>query len=330
MTQPLEAVGGSDDTTVIAAEPTLEDRFAAFGNDEDEDEEPAEPRQPEDAAEPDASLLEAEAAEAVEAEDAKPIAPPVSLTAEEKDAFKTWPREAQEAISRRVGELEKGLHSKAQEASKARQAVEQQAVEVIQQLNAQRVQQLEALLPGIPDEPSAHLQIQDPVAYADRIEARRWAINQHNQAMHAIEAIQQQSRQMDQYALDTQQRETEAALREQFPEYLDNVKGAELRTKLGSTALAMGYSPDQLNDVTAQDILAMRLASEWKAKADKFDTLMSKQMANVRGAKDLPKISRPGASQGKGAAQQQRYQSDRQAMQRGDNDAAKRVFSQFL
>ena len=57
-----------------------------------------------------------------------PIAPPVSLTAEEKSKFASLPRDAQEIISRRVGELERGFQTKAQEAAQARSQVEREAL----------------------------------------------------------------------------------------------------------------------------------------------------------------------------------------------------------
>jgi hypothetical protein len=44
----------------------------------------------------------------------------------------------------------------------------------------------------------------------------------------------------------------------------------------------------------------------------------------------MPKVSKPGVAQGKGQIANQRYTADRQAMQRGDADAAKRVFSNFI
>jgi hypothetical protein len=44
----------------------------------------------------------------------------------------------------------------------------------------------------------------------------------------------------------------------------------------------------------------------------------------------MPRVSKPGVAQGKGAVANQRYTADRQAMKSGDQDAAARVFSRFL
>lgn len=333
MTQPAEAVGGANDT-VVAAEPTIEDRFSAITGEEQElpEEEEADGDEPTvELTEEDVAELEAEGAEGEEPTgDDKPIQPPVSLTAEEKEAFKTWPREAQEAISRRVGELEKGFQSKAQEAAQTRFQVEQQALGHIQQLNTTYLQQLQTMLPQVPDEPSAHLQVEDPYAYADQMEARKWAIAQHNQIMQQIQSVGQQQGAMENAVKAQSAAIFSSTLQEHFPEFLDPEKGPELRTRLGSTAIELGYSSDQLTNADAQDVLAMKKASEWKAKADKLDTLMAKQMEKVREAKKLPRVSRPGVAQGRGVAENQRYATDRQAMRGGDRDAAARVFGKFL
>lgn len=332
MTQPEMAVGGDHNDTVVAAEPTIEDRFAALSdNPEDEtpDDQPQGDIAPEDAAALEAEVAEAELEEADLSEDLPPIEPPVSLTAEEKEAFKNLPREAQEFTARRIGELEKGLHAKAQEAKTAQQKVEQDAREKIAQVNAVHVQALQAMLPEIPARPDPRLQPGNPEAYANQLAQHEWAVAQHQQAQQLIQHVSAQQEAAERAAAQQEASENEAVLREQFPEYFGE-NAAELERSLRSTATLLGYSEDQLAHVNAQDVLAMRQASEWKAKADKFDTLMAKQMEKVREAKKLPKVSRPGVPQGKGAVANQRYEADRQAMRSGDQDAAARVFGRFL
>jgi hypothetical protein len=330
MTQPTEAVGGAtSNDTVIAAEPTIEDRFAALSGEEQDHDEAASVDEPSEEDPP--IVADSEAEPEAEETDLPPIQPPTSLTAEEKEAFKNWPRDAQEAMTRRVGELEKGYHTKAQEAARTRAAVEQQAVAQITQIQDTHIQHLTALLPAIPERPSPRLQIEDPYAYADQMEAHDWALAQHQQAQQVIQQIEAQRGQLQQAAEVQERQQAVQMLQEAFPEYLDQGQaGAELRTKLGSTALALGYSQDQLGSVSGQDILAMRTAHDWKEKADKYDALISKQMEKVREAKKLPPVSRPGAAQPKGAAANQRYMADREAMRKGDRDATARVFDRFL
>lgn len=331
MTQlPEGAVGGADNA-VVAAEPTLEERFAAHANgDVTEEDEPQGDLPSEDDAALEAEVTDEDLAEAeIDEADLPPIEPPVSLNAEEKEAFKTWPREAQEAISRRVGELEKGLHSKAQEAKTETAKVEQAARERIAQERNVHLQSLQALLPQIPARPDPRLQITDQVGYANQLANHEWAVAQHQQAQQLVQHIVAQQEADERSAAQQEAKENEAILRDKFPEYFGE-KAAELEKTLRSTASFLGYTDDQLAHVNAQDVLAMKAVSELKAKADKFDTLMAKQMERVREAKKLPRISKPGTPQGRGVVQGQRMEADRKAMRAGDEDATVRVFGRHL
>jgi hypothetical protein len=327
MTQQDTAVGGSNDT-VVAAEPTLEDRFAAFGEDQQDEEEPVAAEDGGDGNDP-PEPPENDDAEDEPGEDPA-IDPPVSWTAEEKEEFKSLPRALQETLTRREAEREKFVQSKAQEAAKTRLIVEQQAAEWRTTKLQADARLLQDMLPQVPEKPSPRLQLEDAYAYADQMEAYEWSIAQHNAIVQRHQEIQAELGQM-QVTMKTQQSQLdEQTLRTQFPEFLDAEKGPELKKALASTALALGYSDDQLAHVDAQDVHAMKTASEWKAKADKFDTLMAKQMQTVRDAKALPKVSRPGAPVARGAVANQRYQADREAMRNGDRDAGARVFKNFI
>lgn len=322
MTQPEEAVGGTDEP-IIAAEPTIEDRFSAI--EEPKDDEDAPEAQAEEAPE----LTEEDVAEDGEAED-PPIAPPASLTAEEKEQFKKLPREAQEFTARRIGELEKGFHSKAQEAAHAEARAHAEAAESFKTVATTFAQQLGALRVPLPDKPSHQLQADDPYAYAEAMDAyeRSAAHNQWiEQQLGKVTQHIQQVRAADHQRMQV---ETLQVLQTDFPEYLDDAKGPEIRQKLGSTALALGYSAEHIAGADHADIKAMRLATDWRIKAEKYDNLMAKKMEKVREAKGLPKVSRPGTAQGPGAAANQRYSADRAAMKGGDRDAATRVFGRFL
>lgn len=327
MTQPLEAVGGAtNDDPVVAAEPTLEDRFAALAEEPQDEPQPSEEESP---PEEDAPTNDEPEAEDVSDDALPPIQAPVSWTAEEKEEFSQLPRALQETLSRREVEREKFVQSKAQEAKQARAAVMQQAAAEIETAQNLHIQQLQALLPEVPPRPPARLQVEDPYAYADQLELHEWALAQHQQVQQVRQHIAGHQKQMNDAVKAEQAQLSAALLKEQFPEFLDETKGPELKQALLSTARALGYSDDQLAQTDAQDVLAMRQAHEWKAKADKYDALVAKKMENVRAAKTLPKVSRPGTPQ-RGVVANERYQADRQAMRSGDRDAGARVFSKFL
>lgn len=328
MAHPEGEVGVANNEAVAA--PTLEDRFtAAFGDDPPEEQADDPDEQPQGDApesdtgdEPDLGEVEIDDA------DLPAIEPPISLNAEEKEAFKTWPREAQEAISRRVGELEKGLHTKAQEAKAEQQKVEQAAAERIAQVQNVHVQALTAMLPDIPARPDPRLQPRDPDGYANQLAQHEWAVAQHQQAQQLIQHVQAQQEAAARAAAQQEAASNEAILRDKFPDYFGE-KHAELEQQLLSTARILGYTDDQLAQADATDVLAMRRVSQAFEKEAKYDTLIAKQMAKVREAKTLPKVSRPGVPQGQRAAEGQRWQADRQAMREGNKDAALRIFAKL-
>jgi len=325
-----------------ADSPSLDDRFAAFAAELDDDKR-KQPDQPE-GEEAEDLPLEAEGDEAElpegedtgdepEAEQAPAIKPPASWTAEEKAAFAELPRHLQETVSRREAERDKALYAKTQEAARVRGEVEQQAIAELQTYAQRQVQNLQALsgiLPQIPERPPASLQLTDPIAWAEQSDYHDWAVAQH-------QAVQQQMIEAQAIAERSQQEHAQrlyahnvAILQAEFPEYLDPVQGVQHRTALGNLATELGFSQDDLAEPTARDITALRKVADWKAKADKFDKLMTSRMEGVRAAKNAPKVSRPGSSAGRQTMGAQRLKADREAMRRGDVDAADRVFGRFV
>jgi hypothetical protein len=338
MTQQTQgdAVGGASNT-VVAAEPTIIDRFAAVAGQAEE------PKKPED--NPDAPPSgdappeltaddvpdEAGADDAGDPADELPaIKPPVSWTAEEQEEFKNLPPKLQEAVTRREAEREKFVQSKAQEAKQARAAVEREAVTYVQQLQHGHIQALNSLQVQVPARPSYALQAEDPYAFAEQMDAHERAVTYNQYVAQQVQSARQQVEHVMGTARAIESQQTHELLQQHFPEYLDSTKGPDLRTKLGATATELGYTDEQLANVDGKDILAMRKANEWREDSIKYRKLMAQKMEQVRSAKDLPRVSRPGTSQGRGAAEGQRYQADRQAMRDGDKDAAARVFAKFL
>ncbi len=51
-----------------------------------------------------------------------------------------------------------------------------------------------------------------------------------------------------------------------------------------------------MGQANATDILALRAAAEWKAKADRYDALQSGKPAAMRAARAAPRASRPGVT----------------------------------
>lgn len=340
MTQQTQgdAVGGASDT-VVAAEPTIEDRLSAAIDEQAE--QPT--KKPEEAEAPAAEVPEdltvEDVAEAGEAEGTdegaeKPIAPPVSWTAEEKAAFAELPPAAQKAVARREAERETFLQTKAQEAKQTRETVEREALQLVQQVHTNNIQALEAMKVQVPEKPGYQLQVDDPDAWAyymqqhDNAVAHNDYVEQHiaGAQMHLAQIGQRQAQYQQQIA-HQKAAEMRTVLTEKWPEFLHPETGPKLQQELGSIATDLGYRLDQAD---ANDILAMQKVATYKSKADKYDALMAQKMERVRQAKDLPKVSRPGAAQPQGAAANARYQADREAMKSGDMQAAARAVARHI
>lgn len=326
MTQPEEAVGGSDEP-IIAAEPTLEDRFASVS----EEENPEDGK--DEAEEAETELTEEDVAEEGEEGDDEslpPITPPVSWTGENKEKFAQLPRDVQEYIAQRETEREKFVQSKAQEAKFAEARVHAQVSEQFKSVATTFAQQLGALRVPLPDRPSHQLQADDPYTYAEQMDAYERAVAHNHWIEQQVGTVAAQLRQAQAADHHRDQAITLTVLQNDFPEYLDAEKGPEIRQRLGSTAQLLGYTAEQIAAADHHDIKAMKLATDWRDKAERYDKLMAKKMEKVREAKTMPKVSRPGTATGKGVVASQRYTADRDAMRKGDRDAAARVFGKFL
>lgn len=320
--------------TQSSAGPSLEDRFAALGGDSPlagiDEEGPNEEPSPGPGAEDLERAEETDRDPAGDEAAAPAIAPPISWPQAEKEVFATLPRAVQEVLSRREAERERFVQAKSQEARSARSAVEREALTAFQQLQARYADQLahfEAQL-EVP-EPDPRLIAEDPALYAARLEQHRHYAAQRHEAQQLLAQAQAQAAFAEQEIAAREQDETRAVLAGAFPEYLDAQSGPKLREELGSTALELGYTPEQLAQVDHVDILAMRKANEWRSDALKYRALMASRMETVRAARDMPRVSRPGSG-GRGAAESQRYAQDRQKMRDGDKDAAVRTFARFL
>jgi hypothetical protein len=250
----------------------------------------------------------ADGADGAEAAD-RAIDPPVSWTAEEKEKFKALPREVQETVARRETERERFVQAKANEAAQARQHAEREAMAEVARVSTAYAEQFGHFLPQIPERPSYQLQIANPIEFAEQMDAHERAVAQHDFVQQQIGQARHQAAQAEQMLRAHAQQQFHQILATEYPEFLHPTEGPKLREQLGSIALELGFPAKNLADVDASDVLAMKRAADWKAKADRYDALMAQKMEKVREAKTLPRLSRPGSAQ-------PRAQSGAQAVER--------------
>jgi hypothetical protein len=325
MTQPIEAVGG-DDQHVVAAELTPEDRLnAAFddpANQKEDEDEPEDGEQP--SVEDDLEIEEG-------ADDLPPIDAPVSWDAEAKERFSKLPREDQEYLAKRESERERFLQTKSQEATRARQEAEQAAIQQLAQVEAGYAQHFQSLAEQLqPQRPNPALLQHDPQAFYAMQADYEAKVAQQQQLQQQAQTYAQQAHARAMQMEQANHAEQHRAIVEHFPEYADPTTGPELQRKLTAVAKELGYPDELIGQARASDILAMRKAADWKAKAEKFDALQAKKMEKVRAAKDLPRVAKPGSAQAPGAARQNQYAQDRELLRQGDPGATQRVLDSFF
>lgn len=302
MTQPTEAVGG--EPTAPAADAS--DPFMDIANEMlgEEEEEPAEPEgeEPEIGEEAD-DEPEPEA----EVDELPPIEAPVSWDAEAKAKFAELPRDTQEYLAKREGERERFVQQKSQEAARAKQESERAAYQQLAEIERGYAQHIESLASQFTvREPDMALLAENPALYAQQARAYQNAQAQQQQLQRQAQELAEQARQRDAYAEQQYHAQQQQILVESFPEYLDPTTGPKLQQELSAVAREMGYSPELIAQARADDILAMKAAADWRAKAQKYDALMSQKMAKVRSAKGLPKVATPGVAQGSEQSRQAR------------------------
>jgi len=303
-TQPEQAVGNEATAPAAAASNPFED-IAAEMLGEEQEEEPA-PQTEGD--EPETEQAEADADDLDDEDEAEaglpPIEPPHSLNAEDKEAFKKLPREAQEFTARRIGEMEKGFNTKAQEAAQAKEAARTEALQFATQLKAEAAQRLSEYAKMFEVRPpDAALFRTNPDAYAQQLEAYQYATVQREQAQREAEQARGEQAQyqtaLQQHEAQQFRQRLEAELPEAFGE-----GGQKFIGELAATAEALGYDDNAITQSSVEELKALKAVSEWKAKADRFDKAMAKKMERVRSGKNPPPISKPGVSRGASASRQ--------------------------
>jgi hypothetical protein len=317
MTHPATPeVGGEAN---IPASDNPADAFEALADQmlsEEQDEAPLEQEEPTEEAE------EAETDELTEDDledepDLPAIEPPVSLTAEEKEAFKNLPREAQEFTARRIGELEKGFQSKAQEAAQKERQAMKQAAEYIEQVQGEAAEQIEYLSQLLVyPKPQPRLAAENPALYAHELEKHESSLAQRQQAQQQIGDLRAQQQHYQALLQQHEQEQFRQRLSEALPEFLDETSGPKVREELTATAKSLGFTDEEIFTANANQIIALKQITDLKAKADKYDQLQKRKMERVRAGKTPPPVTKPGAP--RGATQVRREQAD-QAFARAKN-----------
>ena len=238
-----------------------------------------------------------------------PIEPPRSWTKEEKETFKTYPRDLQETLSRREQERETNLRRGQNELAEQRKAYESKQSQV-EQARLQYEQALPALLQTLSEQQQgsfADIKTMADVEKLAREDWPRYALWDAQQKK--IAAVQQevqaaQTRQQQDFSQKWSEYTTkeDALFLEQHPEMASD-KGKELATATIQVLKDAGFGQEDLSKLwTGQASLSLRdhRAQEIALKAAKWDQAQKQVTQKV--AKSVPPVQRPGVSPPKGQA----------------------------
>lgn len=224
---------------------------------------------------------------------------PKSWSKEDAKVWAGMTPEQKAVVNRRETERDRYLAKTGFEASQTRQQVENQAREVIAQLQDNHVAALRVYAQQFGVEPPDQRLLytgdnNDVLVYQRQEAAFRQSQAQQQQLQQQIEQAQAQANLVRTQAQQAELASDAQRLKEQLPEWFDPSDGPKLQQSLQSIGSELGYPAELMAQASSVDILALRQASIWKAGYDKYKKLEGAKMEAVRAAKGLPKMARPG------------------------------------
>jgi hypothetical protein len=252
--------------------------------------------------------------EEAEPADLPPIEPPRSWTKEEKEEFKSYPREAQERISKAATRYESEFRRSQNEIAETRKAVEAEraAAEKARKEYEAKLPTLMQTLQEAGPFSDIHsmadvekLQQEDPFRF-QAFQLHQWKL-QAAQAEQAEVKTRQEQEQRTKWAEHVQRENALAA--ELIPELADKDKGPALTNRVATEILPeYGFTPSELNALASgseklsiYDHRVQRLF----ATAVKYADIQKAKV--VAAAKPAPAVQRPGTSKPAGTATSETY-----------------------
>lgn len=240
------------------------------------------------------------------------IGAPASLNAEEKKVFAQLPPEAQQAWAASETRRNAQVQDATTKASQAQRAHETAAAQADATAAIRYSQQLATFAQALePTPPNPVLADSDPAAYVRELANFNLLKAQHEELVQHVGGI----------AINARNAISTADVQERVSGLLTHPKLANPETResyiadIKEVAGALGYDSaaiEQYADIA--DFRALDTVAEWKAKADKFDKAIARQMQKVRASKG--KTTRPNAAQPEGSGSRRAFTESTQRLQR--------------
>ena len=226
------------------------------------------------------------------------IVPPVSWDSDAKALFEQLPPELQEKVAAREAQRERAVQSATSAAAEARRNAVTEANALFadqQRLYAQHLEQVAAQM--APQRPDPALLAHDPQAFYHLQAQYEGQIAQRQALAQAATHAQAEAQQRDALTQHHELAQDHAALSHELgDDWTDASRRRALLTDLEEVGASLGYSMALMGNANATDILALKAAAEWKAKADRYDALQSNRSNAMRAARGAPRVAKPGTT----------------------------------
>lgn len=297
------------DTATVEQEATpanpLEEILKLAGEEPEEEETPPDEdgEEPEDESDGDEPEEEDEGEEDEADEPSEAIKPPVSLNKEQRAAFEQLPPELQKVWAETEAQRNEQVRAKTTEAAEATRNATNVAQAQLAAIQQQYAAELEVYAQAFqPVKPDYSLLATDPAAYAQQTALYEQMSAQYDALMQQVGQARGQAQQVQQQVAQQTIEAEQALLKSQWPDILDPAKQADLWNNIVEVGQDLGFSPENLSNSSASEMLALKKAADWRAKAAKWDAFQSSKMTKVRAAKSLPRVATPGTASPRSAS----------------------------
>lgn len=253
----------------------------------------------EDTEEESESDAEEEAADDEEEEepDDPAIAPPASMSAEDKAAFEKLPREQQQWIVTREKQRDAEFTRKSQEVADSRKKAQSELQQAAQERNwykeGLRVlgEQLKAAAQPISQEKLEQLRETDPAKWAQANEINRQARERQGAIQQELQRLDHGERQKMLQERQQYLQENARKLPDLIPEWADQTKAAAEKRELADYLVnSAGFSRQEVNEAADARLVAMA------RKAMRYDQLQASKPAVTKKVRKAPKSIKPSAA----------------------------------
>lgn len=212
------------------------------------------------------------------------IAAPVSLKAEEKERFAQLPAEAQrmmaEVLSRRDSEVNKGLN----DAREAQRVAERTAADQVAQTQRDFADRFERFAQAFAPQAPQREHYRDDMSFLAAREHYRDEMAQFEQLAGQINGMKGEA---DSHSTAREQEWHQEQVKQlmSVPEFADEATRAEFIGSIEAFGVNdLGYAKEELAAAGAKDIIVLKKAMGWKAKAEKWDAHLARRNERPRQA----------------------------------------------